>query len=103
MFEARGLRGKRNLTLQKVVLQLSVTADWPGREMERVRPVVFKWRQFEPAVIVASVNWCRQEWVTELRRRIVTHRRFKRLVDQWTGLSIGHSRPTMRIAEAKVA
>src|SRR5713101_3915743 len=25
--------------------------------MEKVRPVIFKWRQFEPAMIVASVNW----------------------------------------------
>jgi hypothetical protein len=40
-----------------VVLQLSATADWQDREVKGVRPVIFKWRQFEPAMIVASVNW----------------------------------------------
>ena len=45
----------------------------------------------------------RREWVKELRRQVVTHKRFKRLVDQWTGLSIEHSRLTMRIAEPKAA
>ena len=43
----------------------------------------------------------RREWVTELRRQIVIHRRFKGLVDQWIGLSIEHSRLTMRIPEPK--
>jgi len=41
--------------------------------------------------------------VTELRRQIVTHKRFKRLVDQWIDLGIEHSRLTMRIAEPKAA
>ena len=39
--------------------------------------------------------------VTALRRQIVTHKRFKRLVDQWIDLSIEHSRLTMQIAEPK--
>ncbi|MCX6638277.1 MAG: hypothetical protein NT090_24765 [Acidobacteria bacterium] len=43
----------------------------------------------------------RQECVTDLRRQIVTHKRFKRLVGQWIDLSIEHSRLTMRIAEPK--
>jgi hypothetical protein len=34
--------------------------------------------------------------VKEIRRQTVTHKRFKRLVDQWIDLSIGHSRLTMR-------
>ena len=51
----------------------------------------------------SRTEYVRLQWVTELRRQIVTHRRFKRLVDQWIGLSIGHSRPTMRIAECKAA
>jgi hypothetical protein len=46
-------------------------------------------------------EYVRWEWVKELRRQIVTHRRFKRLVDQWIDPSIEHSRPTMRIAEPK--
>ena len=48
-----------------------------------------------------DTEYVRQEWVKELRRRIVTHKRFKRLVDQWIDLSIEHSRLTMRIAEPK--
>src|SRR6202050_3094204 len=43
----------------------------------------------------------RQEHVKELRRRIATHKRFKRLVDQWIELSIEHSRLTMQMAEYK--
>ena len=37
----------------------------------------------------------------ELRRQIVTHKRFERLVDQWLDLSIEHSRLTMQIAEPR--
>ena len=49
----------------------------------------------------SRTEYVRREWVKELRRQVVTHKRFKRLVDQWTGLSIEHSRLTMRIAEPK--
>jgi hypothetical protein len=49
----------------------------------------------------SRTEYVRQECVTELRRQAVTHKRFKRLVDQWTGLSTEHSRLTMRIAEPK--
>ena len=49
----------------------------------------------------SRTEYVRQEWVAELRRQIVTHKRFKRLVDQWIDLSIEHSRLTMRIAEPK--
>ena len=49
----------------------------------------------------SRTEYVRQECVTELRRQVVTHRRFKRLVDQWIDLSIEHSRLTMRIAEPK--
>jgi hypothetical protein len=48
-------------------------------------------------------DYVRREWVTEFCRQIVTHTRFKRLVDQWLGLGIGHSRLTMRIAEPKAS
>jgi hypothetical protein len=51
----------------------------------------------------SRAEYVRREWVKELRRQIVTHKRFKRLVDQWTGLSIEHSRLTMRIGEPKAA
>lgn len=49
----------------------------------------------------SRTEYVRREWVKELRRQIVTHKRFKRLVDQWIDLSIEHSRLTMRIAEPK--
>jgi len=48
-------------------------------------------------------EYVRREWVKELRRQIVTHRRFKHPVDQWIGLSIEHLRLTMRIAGPKAA
>ena len=47
----------------------------------------------------SRTEYVRQEWVKELRRQIVTHKRFERLVDQWLDLSIEHSRLTMQIAE----
>jgi len=49
----------------------------------------------------SRTEYVRRECVAELRRQIVTHKRFKRLVDQWIDLSIEHSRLTMRIAEPK--
>jgi len=49
----------------------------------------------------SRTEYVRREWVTELRRQIATHKRFKRLVDQWLDLSIEHSRLTMQIAEPK--
>ena len=49
----------------------------------------------------SRTEYVRREWVQELRCQTVTHKRFKRLVDQWTDLSIEHSRLTMQIAEPK--
>jgi hypothetical protein len=49
----------------------------------------------------SRTEYVRREWVRELRRQIATHKRFKRLVDQWIDLSIGHSRLSMQIAEPK--
>ena len=40
----------------------------------------------------SRTEYVRREWVKEIRRQIVTHKRFKRLVDQWIDLSIEHSR-----------
>jgi hypothetical protein len=44
-----------------------------------------------------------KEHVKEVRRQTVTHKRFKRLVDQWIDLSIEHSRLTMQIAEPRAS
>jgi hypothetical protein len=47
----------------------------------------------------SRTEYVRAQWVIKLRRQIATHKRFKRLVDQWVDLSIEHSRLTMRIAQ----
>ena len=49
----------------------------------------------------SRTEYVRREWVKELRSQIKTHKRFKRLVDQWIDLSIEQSKLTMRIAEKK--
>ena len=49
----------------------------------------------------SRTEYVRPEWVKEIRRQTVTHKRFKRLVDQWIDLSIEHSRLTMQMAESK--
>src|ERR1035437_4599537 len=43
----------------------------------------------------SRTEYVRREWVKEMRRQTATHKRFKRLVDQWIDLSIEHSRLTM--------
>ena len=47
----------------------------------------------------SRTEYVRPEWVREIRRQTVIHKRFKRLVDQWIDLSIEHSRLTMQMAE----
>ena len=49
----------------------------------------------------SRTEYVRQEWVKEIRRQTVTHKRFKSLVEQWIDLSIEHSRLTMQVAEPK--
>ena len=51
----------------------------------------------------SRTEYVRKEWVPEIRRQIATHKRFKRLVDQWIDLSIEHSRLTMQIAKTEGA
>lgn len=45
----------------------------------------------------SRTEYVRGEWVPEIRRRIATHKRFKRLVDQWIDLSIEQSQLIMKI------
>ncbi len=47
----------------------------------------------------SRTEYVRREWVKELRRQIATHKRFKRLVDEWIDLSIERSRLTMQTTE----
>ena len=51
----------------------------------------------------SRTEYVRQDWVKELRRQIKTHKRFKRLVDQWIDLGIEQSKLAMKIAEKKTA
>jgi len=46
----------------------------------------------------SRTEYVREEWTAEIRRQIATHKRFKRLIDQWIDLSIEHSRLTMQMA-----
>ncbi len=47
----------------------------------------------------SRTEYVRREWVTEARRQIATHKRFKRLIDQWIDLGIEHSQLAMQIAK----
>jgi hypothetical protein len=47
----------------------------------------------------SRTEYVRKEYVKEIRRQTATHKRFKRLVDQWIDLSIEHSRLTMKLTE----
>ena len=51
----------------------------------------------------SRTEYVRKEYVKEVRRHTVTHKRFKRLVDQWIDLSIEHSRLTMQIAAPRAS
>ena len=50
----------------------------------------------------SRTEYVRKDWVAEVRRQTATHKRFKRLVDQWVDLSIEHSRLTMQAAKPNV-
>ncbi len=47
----------------------------------------------------SRTEYVRKEWVAEIRKQIATHKRFKRLIDQWVDLSIEHSQLSMKIAK----
>ena len=49
----------------------------------------------------SRTEYVRREWITEVRKQIATHKRFKRLVDQWVDMGIGHSQLAMTIAKTK--
>ena len=51
----------------------------------------------------SRTEYVRREWVTEVRKQIATHKRFKRLIDQWVNLGIEHSHLAMQIAKTKHA
>jgi len=49
----------------------------------------------------SRTEYVRQEWVTEIRKRIAMHKRFKRLIDRWLDLSLQHSQLAMQIETKK--
>jgi hypothetical protein len=49
----------------------------------------------------SRTEYVRPEWVKEIRRQTVIHKRFKTLVEQWIDLSIEHSRLTMQLGEPR--
>ena len=46
-------------------------------------------------------EYVRKEWVSEIRKQIATHKKFRHLIDEWVDLGIEHSKLTMRIAKSK--
>ena len=49
----------------------------------------------------SRTEYVRRERVTEVRKQIATHKRFKRLIDQWVDMGIEHSQLAMQIAKTK--
>jgi hypothetical protein len=49
----------------------------------------------------SRTEYVRREWVKEIRRQTVTHKRFKSLVELWIDLSFEHSHLTMQLGEPK--
>lgn len=49
----------------------------------------------------SRTEYVRKEYVKEVRRQTVTHKRFKSRVEQWIDLGIEHSRLTMQVAAPK--
>jgi len=47
----------------------------------------------------SRTEYVRKEWVAQIRKQVATHKRFKRLIDQWTDLSIEHSQLIMKMAK----
>ena len=49
----------------------------------------------------SRTEYVRKEWVAEMRKQIATHKRFKRLIDQWVDLGIEHSQLAMKTAKTR--
>ena len=45
----------------------------------------------------SRTEYVRKEWVAEMRKQIATHKRLKRLIDQWVDLCIEQSQLIMKI------
>ncbi len=49
----------------------------------------------------SRTEYVRREWTAEVRKQTATHKRFKRLIDQWVDLGIEHSQLAMKIAKTE--
>jgi len=47
----------------------------------------------------SRTDYVRKEWVAEIRQQIATHKKFKHLIEEWTELSIEHSKLSMQLAK----
>ncbi len=47
----------------------------------------------------SRTEYVRKEWAAQIRKQVATHKRFKRLIDQWIDLSIEQSQLIMKIAK----
>ena len=61
------------------------------------------WQISDTRRMKSRTEYVRKEWVTAIRKQIATHKRFRRLIDEWGDLRIEHSQLTMRIAKSKAA
>ena len=86
--------------------QASATGDRPDASLTRQykdpqHHVGAYWQISYTRRMKSRTEYVRKEWVKELRRQIATHKRFKRLIDQWLDLSIEHSQLTMQTTKPK--
>jgi len=102
---------------QKRIQQIERTIDRIKEELKQIGPMrpgsltcQYKDRQNKTGAywqisytrqMKSRTEYVRGEWVDEIGRQIATHKRFKRLVDQWIDLDIERSKLTMKIAEPK--
>src|ERR1017187_1159050 len=102
---------------QKRIQQIEQRIDWIKKALLEIGPMRpgSLTRQFKDPKNQTGAYWqdqlypsdesrteyVRPEWVKEIRRQTVIHKRFKRLVDQWIDLGIEHPRLTMQMTESK--
>jgi len=57
------------------------------------------WQNSYTRQMKSRTEYVRKEWVADIRKQIATHKRFKRLIDQWIDLSIEQSQLIMKLAK----
>ena len=45
-------------------------------------------------------EYIRKEWVSEIRKQIASHKKFRSLIEEWVDFGIEHSKLPMRIAKS---